>query len=161
VDVAVSTERHVGARAVWDPATLTQLFCAFAEPDAIGLSSILGQLAPVGRREPRGVLARIAAGAPRRVLAPIAPGLIALVGVTQIEQMVPGTAYPIEARAGVIAVDGERELTFGPGDQPTVRLRTDGPRCVDVPAVLAASARLGLLAGDPGVQPPTVWEEDT
>ncbi len=90
------------------------------------------------------------------MLAPIAPGLVALVGVTQIEEMVPGTAYPIEARAGVIAVDGERELTFGPGDRPTVRLRTDGPRCVDVPAVLAASARLGLLADDPGVQPPTV-----
>ena len=26
-----------------------------------------------------------------------------------------------------------------------VRLRPDGPRCVDIPAVLAASARLGLL----------------
>jgi hypothetical protein len=116
----------------------------------------------VGRSEPRGVLARIAAGAPRRVLAPIAPGLVVPVGVTQIEQMVPGTAYPIEARAGVIAVDGERELTFGPRDQPTVRLRTDGPRCVDVPAVMAASARLGLLVPDPAgtepaaVQPPTV-----
>ena len=52
IDVAVSTERHVGSRAVWDPATLTQLFCAFAEPDAIGLSSILGQLSPVARHEP-------------------------------------------------------------------------------------------------------------
>ncbi len=148
VDVAVSTERHVGARAVWDPATLTQLFCAFAEPDAIGLSSILGQLAPAGRREPRGVLARIAPGAPRQVLAPIAPGLIVPVGVARVEQMRPGAVYAIDAGAGVIAVDGERELTFGPGDRPTVRLRTDGPRCVDVPAVLAASARLGLLRRD-------------
>jgi predicted polyphosphate/ATP-dependent NAD kinase len=154
VDVAVSTERHVGARAVWDPGTLSHVFCAFAEPDAIGLSSILGQLAPVDRREPRGVLARIAAGAPRRVLAPIAPGLVVPVGVTHVEHMVPGTAYPIEARAGVIAVDGERELEFGPADQPTVMLRTDGPRCVDVPAVLAASARLGLLIPDRGVQTP-------
>jgi hypothetical protein len=42
-------------------------------------------------------------------------------------------------------VDGERELTFEPGERPTVRLRADGPRCLDVPAVLAASARLGLL----------------
>src|SRR2546430_4190213 len=76
VDVAVSTERHVGARAVWDPATVTQLFCASAEPDAIGLSSVLGQLAPVARHEPHGVTARLSAGAPRRVLAPIAPGLV-------------------------------------------------------------------------------------
>jgi predicted polyphosphate/ATP-dependent NAD kinase len=145
VDVAVSTERHVGARAVWDPATLTQLFCAFAEPDAIGLSSILGQLSPAGRHEPHGVAARIAAGAPRQVLAPIAPGLVAPVGVAGIERMRPGAVYPVDAPAGVIAVDGERELTFGAGDRPTVRLRTDGPRCVDVPAVLAASARRGLL----------------
>jgi predicted polyphosphate/ATP-dependent NAD kinase len=58
IDVAVSTQRHVGARAVWDPATLTQLFCAFAEPDVIGLSSILGQLSPVARDEPHGVTAR-------------------------------------------------------------------------------------------------------
>jgi hypothetical protein len=80
------------------------------------------------------------------VLAPIAPGLILPVGVGEIEPMHPGSVHAVDAEAGVIAVDGERELTFGPGDQPSVRLRTDGPRCVDVPAVLAASARLGLLA---------------
>ena len=145
VDVAVSTERHVGARAVWDPATVTQLFCAFAEPDAVGLSSVLGQLSPVGRREPHGVTARLAAGAPRQVLAPIAPGLVVPVGVREIEPMHPGSVHRVDARSGVIAVDGERELTFGPGDEPAVLLRADGPRCVDVPAVLAASASLGLL----------------
>lgn len=145
IDVAVSTERHVGARAVWDPATLTQLFCAFAEPDAVGLSSILGQLSPVARDESHGVTARIAAGAARQVLAPIAPGLVVPVGVREIERMPPGSVHPVDARAGVIAVDGERELTFERGEQPTVRLRADGPLCVDVPAVLAASARLGLL----------------
>ena len=139
VDTATSTS------AVWDPATVTQVFCAFAEPDAIGLSSILGQLAPVSRREPRGVAARLSADAARRVLAPIAPGLVVPVGVADISWMQPGTGHAIEARAGVIAVDGERELTFGPGEVPVVTLREDGPRCVDVPAVLAASARLGLL----------------
>jgi predicted polyphosphate/ATP-dependent NAD kinase len=145
VDVASSTERHVGARAVWDPATVTQLFCAFAEPDAIGLSSVLGQLSPVTRRDPHGVTARLSPAAPRQVLAPIAPGLVVPVGVSDIEPMSAGSDHVVEARAGVIAVDGERELTFGPGERPVVRLRADGPRCVDVPAVLAASARLGLL----------------
>jgi predicted polyphosphate/ATP-dependent NAD kinase len=145
IDVAVSTERHVGTRAVWDPATLTQLFCAFAEPDAIGLSSILGQLSPVTRHESHGITARLNAEAGQQVLAPIAPGLVVPVGVGEIERMCPGSAHAIDASAGVIAVDGERELTFEPGEQPTVRLRADGPWCVDVPAVLAASARLGLL----------------
>jgi predicted polyphosphate/ATP-dependent NAD kinase len=149
IDVAVSTERHVGSRAVWDPATLTQLFCAFAEPDAIGLSSILGQLSPVARGEPHGVTARITAGGGEQVLAPIAPGLVAPVGVSEVEPMRPGAVHAIDARTGVIAVDGERELTFEPGERPSVRLRTDGPRCLDVPAVLAASARRGLLRSAP------------
>src|SRR5499427_1761733 len=145
IDIAVSTQRQVGARAVWDPATVTQLFCAFAEPDVVGLSSILGQLSPVARHEPYGVAAHLAPEAEAQVLAPIAPGLVMPVGVRNIERMRPGVRYPVDARAGVIAVDGERELTFQPGQRPTVRLRDDGPRCVDVPAVLAASARLGLL----------------
>jgi hypothetical protein len=59
--------------------------------------------------------------------------------------MEPGAEHRVEPGAGVIAVDGERELTFSPGQDVMVRLRADGPRCVDVPAVLAASARLGLL----------------
>ena len=145
VDVAVCTERHVASRAVWDPATLTQLFCAFAEPDAIGLSAVLGQLSPVTRRDPHGVTARLAAGGPHQVLAPIGPGLVVPVGVGEIERMRPGPAYQVDAPAGVLAVDGEREVTFEPGDQPTVRLRADGPWCVNVSAVMEASARLGLL----------------
>ena len=161
VDVAVSTERHVGARAVWDPATLTQVFCAFAEPDAIGLSAVLGQLSPVTRADPHGVTARLAADGPHQVLAAIGPGLVAAVGVGEIERMRPGAVYQVDAPAGVLAVDGERELTFEPGERPTVRLRADGPWCVDVSAVLAASARLGLLRrpppapSDPGLPEPT------
>jgi predicted polyphosphate/ATP-dependent NAD kinase len=145
VDVAVSTERHVASRAVWDPATLTQLFCTFAEPEAIGLSSILGQLSPVARHDPHGIMAHLAPGAPLQILAPIAPGLVAPVGVREIERLPAGVPHRVAAAAGVIAVDGERELTFEPGEQPEVLLRSDGPRCVDVPAVLAASARQGLL----------------
>jgi predicted polyphosphate/ATP-dependent NAD kinase len=158
VDVAVSAQAHVAARAVWDPATLTQLFCAFAEPDAIGLSSVLGQAAPVSRAEQLGVTALIGEHYPERtpagscqrkvVVAPIAPGLVVPVGIREVRRMTPGTAYPVLAEAGVLAVDGERELAFERGTRPAVTLRTDGPWCVDVPAVLAASARLGLLTRD-------------
>jgi predicted polyphosphate/ATP-dependent NAD kinase len=149
VDVAVSTERHVGARAVWDPATVTELFCAFAEPDAIGLSAIAGQLRPVARHDPHGVMLRLAPDAARQVLAPIAPGLVLPVGVSSIDRLEAGPVHHVAARAGVIAVDGERELAFGPGERPAVRLRADGPWCVDVAAVLAASARLHLLERQP------------
>ena len=49
VDLAVSRERFVGARAIWDISTLHELFLTRAEPTSIGLSAIgarLKQLSP-------------------------------------------------------------------------------------------------------------------
>ena len=52
VDVCVSTVTHVGAKALWQPATLRELYCTFAEPHAIGLSSIAGLLQPPAADRP-------------------------------------------------------------------------------------------------------------
>jgi predicted polyphosphate/ATP-dependent NAD kinase len=153
VDVAVSAAGHVGSRALWDPSALTELYCTFAEPDGIGLSSVAGLLCPSPRTEPDGVALRLGApdGCPAVVRAPIAPGLVADVGVRDWRPFPSGTTHRIDAGRGVIAVDGEREIEFrtpagaAPGERPYVRLRPDGPRCVDVPAVLAAAAARGLL----------------
>ncbi|PXY31358.1 ATP-NAD kinase family protein [Prauserella muralis] len=147
VDVCVSTSRHVASRALWDPATLTALFCTFAEPDGIGLSSIAGQLCPSPRESQDGVALTFAPPHRARwvVHAPIAPGLVLPVGVRAWRPLRVGEHVALPAGGGVVAVDGERELELT-GDTPvSVRLRADGPRCVDVPAVLAESARRGLL----------------
>lgn len=142
VDVCVSTARHVGARALWDPSSLTELFCTFAEPDAVGLSAVAGLLCPSPRTERSGVALVFAPVQNARyvVQAPIAPGLVAPVGVQAWRRLQVGEELSVVAPHGVIAVDGERELEFD-GDQcPRIRLRGDGPRCVDVRAVLAAAA---------------------
>ncbi|PSK98488.1 putative polyphosphate/ATP-dependent NAD kinase [Murinocardiopsis flavida] len=147
VDVAVSAARHVGARALWDPATITELYCTFAEPDGIGLSSVAGQLCPSPRSDPHGVALLL--GPPREcrhvVRAPIAPGLVVPVGVREWRPLLCGEAVAVRAEHGVIAVDGEREIELSGGPAPVVRLSGDGPRCVDITAVLAESARRGLL----------------
>jgi hypothetical protein len=152
VDVALCTSGHVGSRAVWDPAALRQLYCTFAEPDAIGLSSIPGLLCPSARTEPDGVALALgpAEESPVVVHAPIAPGLVAPVGVRSWEPLRPGQAVPVGSCAGVLSVDGEREIELDGGPAPTVRLRADGPRCVEVDRVLALAARQGLLAGPSG-----------
>jgi predicted polyphosphate/ATP-dependent NAD kinase len=49
VDVAVSAERFIGARAVWHGAAITELFVAFADPGAVGLSAVAGLLQPLER----------------------------------------------------------------------------------------------------------------
>ena len=40
VDVAVVTESYVGARAVWRPETLRELFAVFADPEVIGRAAL-------------------------------------------------------------------------------------------------------------------------
>jgi len=156
VDVCVSRSRDVGARALWDPDALGQLFCTFAEPDGIGLSSIAGLLCPSPRDEPRGVMLTLCppGQAPHVVIAPIAPGLVLPVGVRSWRPMAVGESVTVRAQAGVVAVDGEREIEFTAADPPVVRLSADGPRCVDVAAVLAEAARSGLMRRDAGPGPP-------
>lgn len=151
VDVAVSAAGHVGSRAVWDPATVTELYCTFAEPDGIGLSSVAGLLCPSPRGDANGVALRLGppGDCPTVVRAPIAPGLVADVGVRDWRPFPSGPWQRIAAGHGVIAVDGEREIECRtPADAPAVRLRSDGPWCVDVSAVLAAAAGHGLFTHD-------------
>jgi predicted polyphosphate/ATP-dependent NAD kinase len=147
VDVCVSTVAHVGSRALWQPATLRELYCAFAEPHAIGLSSIAGLLHPAGRTAPDGVVVHLAGAehAPRTVLAPIAPGVVAPIGVRHAAPLVAAQPHPVQLDRGTVAVDGEREIEFGPATPVTVTLAPDGPRVLDVRGVLAAAAQRRLL----------------
>jgi predicted polyphosphate/ATP-dependent NAD kinase len=151
VDVCVSTSAHVGSRALWQPATLRELYCAFAEPHAIGLSSIAGLLHPSGRADADGVVVRMVdpAVAPRVVFAPIAPGVVVPIGVAAAGPLVAGEPWPVALDRGTVAVDGEREIEFGPTTPVTVTLALDGPRVLDVRVALSAAAVRGLLVSPP------------
>jgi predicted polyphosphate/ATP-dependent NAD kinase len=186
VDVCLSTVTHVGARALWDVATLRELYCAFAEPHAIGLSSIAGLVAPTARTEPHGVYVRLAGSAgatgaatgaatptptptataavderpssPRRVLAPVAPGVLAPVDLLEVAPLRAGEPVTSAMSRGTVAVDGERELEFGPSSPVTVTLTPHGPVVLDVRAVLARAAERGLLLTPPGTAQETAQQ---
>ncbi len=148
VDVAVARTSDVGARALWDPQVLTELYVAFAEPDGIGLSSVPGLICPSPRHEPDGVALQLCPPdeAPLVVRAPIAPGLVRSVGVRSWRRLAMGERVEVTTPSGVIAVDGERELAFNAGRAPpVVELSPNGPRVVDIAAVMAAAAAEGLL----------------
>ena len=50
VDAVISSDRYIGARALWKTENLSAVYLSFADPQAIGLSAIGGLLQPVGRR---------------------------------------------------------------------------------------------------------------
>ena len=151
VDVVVSSEPFVGARALWRTDHLHELFVTFADPEAIGMSAVAGLLRPVGRREPFGLRVTLdpgAASAPT-LRAPIAPGLIEPVAVSSSEPLPPDEHVAVAHDGGVVALDGEREIELRPRDRLTVTLRCDAFRSIDVAGCMRAAALRGLFHHQP------------
>ena len=158
VDVAIVAERVVGARALWRPESLRELYVTFADPSVIGLSAIAGFLDPVGRREPEGVMVDLMpaegdgsasdTSPPVCIDVPIAPGWLRTIGVRAWCRLPPGAAGAPRLRAGMIALDGEREVGFGEDDEVRIVLEPDAVRTVDVEACMDYAARNGLFRTD-------------
>ena len=158
VDVALVAERVVGARALWRPESLRELYVTFADPSVIGLSAIAGFLDPVGRREPEGVMVEIgpwsgegtAPDGPsaERIEVPIAPGWLRTIEVRGWSRLPPGAVRTPRLRAGMIALDGEREVGFGEDDEVRIVLEPDAVRTVDVEACMDYAARNRLFRVD-------------
>ncbi len=138
VDVAVSAQQFVGARALWDAATIQELFLTQGTPMNIGLSSIAGWSFPVEAKDAEGIhLVLCEDGA--QVRAPIGPGLIVPVGIGAHRRMSPGDRVPIQAAPAILALDGERELLLREGERWEVMLSWDGPKVLDMERTLRAA----------------------
>jgi predicted polyphosphate/ATP-dependent NAD kinase len=149
VDVALSAERWVGARALWRGADVSEVMVASAAPDVVGLSSVAGLLDPTPRTANYGLHVRLTDPAEAEVVVtvPLAPGLVVPVGVAGHRRIEPGETVCLEPASGSVALDGEREIEIGPDDRVEVRLDPDGPLTIDVSEVMREAARRGLLNG--------------
>ncbi len=172
VDVAISRERYVATRAIWDLDTVREVFLTRAEPAGIGLSSIGGRLLPVSIADIGGLRyrpARSAADAsdtdtsgsspscdvapyndtPRSVtvMAPVAPGLVQPVPIADWNTLQEGVPITLEPRHCTVALDGERAFTLTPDDRAQITLARNGPPVVQVQRTLRRAAELGLFNG--------------
>jgi predicted polyphosphate/ATP-dependent NAD kinase len=151
VDVAIVTERYVGARALWRTETFRELFVTFADPQVIGMSAIAALLEPIARSETGGLMVRLAPAAESATVlrTPIAPGLIVPIGLADWRRMPADVPFVPEVKAGSVALDGERELSFSERDRVVLTLRDKAFRTVDVAACMQYAARNGLMRDNP------------
>jgi predicted polyphosphate/ATP-dependent NAD kinase len=149
VDVAVTTARFTGARALWRPQDAREIVVTFARAGAVGLSAVAGMLDPVPRDAPHGLHVRLAPleEAETVLTVPLAPGLVVPVGIEGVSRVGPGETVELAPTVGSVALDGEREIEIGPKDAVEVSLDPDGPLTIDVGAAMREAARLGLLNG--------------
>jgi predicted polyphosphate/ATP-dependent NAD kinase len=151
VDVAVTSERFVGARALWRHDALRELFVTVANPSAVGLSALAGLLSPMVSRGGSPLHVRMATDpGEARVLVQVAlaPGLVRRIAVADFEVLEPGVPVAVVVGEGSVALDGEREIECHRVDRVTVRL-TDGPLRIDVDAVMKHAADTRATCADP------------
>jgi hypothetical protein len=166
VDVALSKERFVASRAIWDMNTIYEVFLTRAEPSSIGLSSIGARLEAVSMSDPGGLHYRIAAveegdgnsedaaqdGLPDErldgylyVRAPIAPGSVPVVGIESWQRLSDGQRVTIERRNSTVALDGERSFSVNSDNLLEIEVRRNGPPVVNVDATLRHAAASGVF----------------
>ena len=159
VDIALSRERFVATRAIWDINSVYEVFLTRAEPSSIGLSSVGARLRPLGLTDDSGLNYLVGnwvdpdepattteSGAEgTRVLAPIAPGVVPSVPIQSWRLMQFGERLQVERRLCTVALDGERAFTVAPQEQLEVVLKRNGPPVVQIDAVLRLASEMGLF----------------
>ncbi len=147
VDVAVVTDRYIGARALWRTETFRELFVTFADPEVIGMSAIAGLLKPVTRLDKHGLHVRLGTDEEAKITldTPIAPGYIRGIGIRGYRAMPVKKKFRPEIEDGSIALDGERELSFSHGDEVTIELVPNAFKTVNVSACMQYAAKHGLM----------------
>ncbi len=149
VDVAVSRERYVATRAIWDLATVYEVFLTRAEPAGIGLSSIGGRLHPLSLADVGGLRYRLEgrddSNAHTTIIAPVAPGMVEPAKISAWDLLQEGVPVSLEQRYCTLALDGERSLVLSPDDAVEIVLARDGPPVVQVQRAMLRAAQLGLF----------------
>jgi hypothetical protein len=155
IDVALSKERFVASRAIWDMDTVFEVFLTRAEPASLGLSSIGARLTAVSLADEGGLQYSIAdaeerGSEERTVLAPIAPGIVPTIAISSWQRMADGERIAIEKRQCMVALDGERSFAVTESQQLELEVRRDGPPVIDVNLALRVATSQGLFNLAPG-----------
>ena len=144
VDVAVSRERFVASRAVWDMDTVHEVFLTRAEPTSIGLSSIGARLHLISITDDAGLHFRLGPGG-TTVLAPVAPGMVAEVPIESWKVIPLDERVKVDLEACTMALDGEREFSVLPGQTMELAVTKNGPRVVMFEATLREATISGIF----------------
>jgi hypothetical protein len=144
VDAVAVDDPYVGSFELFDPATLRVAVVTRAEPTAVGFAGVAGLVEPVGPDEAGGLLLRFGpvADCARVVRGPTAPGHYDDLGLVEVRRLAEGEEVVVSGPL-LLAFDGERKRRLVAGEEVVLVIRRDGPRVVDVAAVMSRAAADG------------------
>ncbi|MCG0276194.1 MAG: NAD(+)/NADH kinase [Thermosediminibacteraceae bacterium] len=132
IDAVVSRENFIGAKAIWEPESITDIFVTRAHPASIGFSSIVGYKEIIDDGDDVGAHVQLGVGS-ETILAPIASGVVRKINIKKFNLLKLDEDYIYNAEnRGIIALDGEREIPVKAGDCIIFRISRNGPYQVDI-----------------------------
>jgi len=144
VDAVAVDDPYVGSFELFDPATLRVAVVTRAEATAVGFAGVAGLVEPVGPDDDGGLLLRFGpvADCHRVVRGPTAPGHYDDLGLAEVRRLAEGEEVVVSGPL-LLAFDGERKRRLVAGEEVVLAIRRDGPRVVDVAAVMSRMAADG------------------
>ncbi len=145
IDAVISKDVFVGAKAIWQVETIEKIFVTRAHPASIGFSSVIGNKMIVSCEDDFGAMVNVNTDY-SCILAPMSAGIVVPIPIDQPEVLPFGEEYRYTTRCrGTIALDGEREIEFGPGEDYFFRVTRKGPFRVQVKKALEAAQKNGFF----------------
>ena len=146
VDAGLLVDDIVGNLMPVEPAKLRTIVLARAEPTAVGLSPIGGLLEPSGAEDDFGVVVTCMAHGEggRSLLVPISPGLYRTVHIAGVRRLALDEKLEVSG-PGILAFDGDREITLDGGESASLWIERTGPRTISVERALQLAAERKLF----------------
>ncbi len=131
IDLVFCRNPFVGSKAIWDYNEIDQVIVTQCSMASIGFSSLVGTVLHVERQDPHGAAAEFTDGPPN-TLAPMGAGTVRPVCVQNARILPLNEPFTrTMTYQGTLALDGEREIFFRPGDTITCAVTQNGPMRVD------------------------------
>jgi len=145
IDAVISKDVFVGAKAIWQGESIEKIFVTRAHPASIGFSSVIGNKMIIRCEDDFGAVVNINE-AYSCILAPMSAGIVVPIPIDEPKVLAFGNEYKYSTKCrGTIALDGEREIEFGPNEDYLFRITRNGPFRVQVKKALETAQKNGFF----------------
>lgn len=145
IDVVFCTNPFVGSKAIWNYEEIQRVVVTQCSMASIGFSALPGAVLTVGPQEEAGAAAEFSTGTPN-TLAAVGAGAVRGIRVENARKLALNEPYTCTVTTqGTLALDGEREIFFRPGDVIRCTVKREGPLRVDVRRTVEYARELGLF----------------
>lgn len=145
IDVVFCSNPFVGSKAIWNYEEIQGVVATQCSMASIGFSALPGSALTVRREDEWGAAAKLGTGTPN-TLASVGAGAVRGIQIKEARKLALNQPYvQVMSTQGTLALDGEREIFFRPGDIVECTITRRGPMRVDVRRTVELAQERGFF----------------